>query len=173
MAGKIRNTVDKVADTLGGTAGKMHASMIKGADRFVENAAIGDLYEIAAARIALRRSQREDVRTMARMMLADHTTSTRHLAAALEMNETRGVEPPPAGLDSRRQTMLKHLEDAPADKFDTTYLDQQVLAHEETVAMMQTYSKGGDNPQIQAFALGTLPVVERHLRKMQTLRAAL
>lgn len=170
MAGEIKNTIDKVTDAVGGTVGKMSAATTTGADAFVENAAIGDMYEIAAGRLALQRAS-ENVREMARMMIADHTTSTHHLMAALEMNETRGVAPPPAELDTRRQTMLKHLQDAPADAFDATYADQQVLAHEETVSLMRSYSEGGDNPQLRSLALSTLPVVERHLTMMKRLRA--
>lgn len=173
MPSDIKNMVDKVTDTVGGTVGKMSASATTTADSFVENAAIGDMYEIAAARVALTRSGNEKVRDMAQMMITDHTASTHHLQAALQMNETRGVAAPPAQLDTRRQAMLKHLEDAPADAFDSTYLDQQVLAHEETVSLMRSYSEGGDNPQLRSVALGALPVVERHLTKMKAMRAAM
>ena len=171
MAGEIKNTFDKVTDAVGGTVGKMNASATTTADSFVENAAIGDLYEITAGSLALQRSRNEHVRMMAQMMIADHTTSTHHLQAALEMNETAGVTPPPMQLDTRRATMVKHLEDAPDDAFDTTYLDQQVLAHEETVSLMRSYSESGDNPQLRSLALSTLPVVERHLAKMKEMRA--
>ena len=170
MAGEIKNMLDKATDAVGGTVGKMSAAATKTADSFVENAAIGDMYEIAAARLALRRSGSERVRQMARMMIADHTTSTHHLKAALEMNETRGVPSPPTEPDTRRQTMLQHLQDAPDDAFDSTYLDQQVLAHEETVSLMRSYGEGGDNPQLRSVALGTLPVVERHLSHVKQLR---
>lgn len=173
MAGTIKNTMDKVTDTVGGTAGKMSAAMTTGADGFAENAAIGDMYEIAAARIALLRSTSEPVRQVARKMIADHTTSTHHLQAALEMNETKGVSPPPRQLDTRRKTMIDHLEQAPDDRFDTTYLDQQILAHEETVSLMKSYRDGGDNPQLRSVAAGAAPVVERHLEKVKALRASL
>lgn len=170
MAGEIRNTINKVTDAIGGTAGKMSASTVSGADSFVEQAAIGDMYEIAAAEIALRRSRSEPVRGMAAKMILDHTANTHHLRAALEMNETRGVAAPPASLDTRRQKMVEHLEQAPDDAFDKTYVDQQTLAHEETVSLMRSYRDGGDNPQLRSVAAGALPVVERHLSGMKRLR---
>ena len=173
MAGEIKNTLDKVTDAVGGTAGKMGAAMTDSADSFVEKAAIGDRYEIEAARLALQRSNRQEVKAIASKMIDDHTTSTHHLLAALEMNETRGVAAPPRTLDTRRQTMLDHLAKAPADAFDSTYLDQQVLAHEETSTLMRSYSGGGDNPQLRSFAAGTLPVVDRHLKKMKQIRSQL
>ncbi|QZH74212.1 MAG: DUF4142 domain-containing protein [Erythrobacter sp.] len=170
MAGEIRNTVNKLTDSLGGTAGKLSAASTTGADSFVENAAIGDRYEIEAARIALARSGNETVRSVARKMIADHTTSTHHLQAALEMNEAEGVASPPHSLDSRRQTMLDHLAEAPDDAFDKTYIDQQLLAHEETVSLFRSYAEGGDNAQLRSVALGALPVVERHLNHVQIVR---
>lgn len=173
MAGGLKTTIDKMTDTVGGAAGQMSAAMTKTADSFVENATISDLYERTAARIALRRSTNPQVQLVAREMLSDHYTSTHQLQAALEMNETRGVARPEEKLDTRRETMVTHLNDAPDDAFDKTYLDQQVLAHEEAVSLMHSYRDGGDNPQLRSFATGSAPVVERHLRHMKMLRAAL
>lgn len=168
--GEIKNAVNKAMDTVAGMGGQMSASATTNADSFVENAAIGDMYERTAAQIALKRSRSFEVKAFAARMLADHTTSTHQLEAGLEMNETRGVTQPPIKPDARRTKMLEHLAQAPDDSFDTTYLDQQLLAHEETATLMRTYAQGGDNPQLISFAEGTLPVVERHLAKGKELR---
>ena len=173
MAGELKNTMDKMTDTLGGAAGQLSASMTKSADGFVESAAISDKYERTAAQIALARCRNEGVREAAKQMVLDHTTSTHQLMSALSMNETRGVATPPNQLDARRETMVKHLKDAPDDAFDTTYVDQQVLAHEEALTLMEGYRDSGDNPQLRSFAAGTAPVIARHLQKMKQLRAAL
>lgn len=170
MMGEIKDTMNKAMDALAGTGGKMSAAMTTGADGFVQNAAIGDLYEITAARMALARARSAEVRTMAANMIKDHTTSTHHLMAALEMRETPELSPLPAEPDARRATMLKHLDEAQDEAFDTTYLDQQVLAHEETVSLMRSYASGGDNAQLRSYAAGTLPVVERHLARVKELR---
>lgn len=170
MNGGIKHVVDKVTDTVGGTVGKMSASTTSTADGFVESAAIGNRYELDAARVAMKRTRSEPVRLFARQMLLDHTTAMHQMSAALEMNETRGIAAPPQALDTRRETMLKHLGEAPDDDFDTTYVDQQVLAHEETVSLMRSYAERGDNPQLQSLALGTLPVVERHLQHARRMK---
>jgi putative membrane protein len=173
MTSEVKKTLDKATDALGGMAGKMTAAMTTEPDGFVENAAIGDMYEIAAAGIALRKGRSDHIRMMARQMIADHTTSKHQLQAALEMNETRGVAPPPRELDMRRQTMIRHLEEAPEDGFDAMYLDQQVLAHEETVTLMRGFEEHGHNPQLRSYAAGTRPVVERHLNMVREMRAHL
>jgi putative membrane protein len=89
------------------------------------------------------------------------------------MNETRGVAKPPAALDKRREKMVEHLKTAPDEQFDETYLDQQVLAHQETVSLMTSYRDGGDNPQLRSLAAAAAPVVERHLTMMKAMRAEL
>lgn len=171
--GTVQHAVDKTQDAVGGVAGKMKASMVSSADSFVENAAIGDRYEVRAAQVALQRASSAEVKAIAKKMILDHTASTHHLQAALEMNETRGVAKPPNQVDTRRQKMLEHLDAAPADKFDATYLDQQRLAHEETLSLMESYRDRGDNPQLRSYAAGTAPVVSRHLEHMKHLKSQL
>jgi len=168
--GVIGHAVDKVMDSAGGMLGAAKAAAITTAGAFVENAAIGDRYEIESARLALQRTRSSEVRAAAKRMILDHTANTHHLMAALEMNETRGVPQPPTELDTRRQTMIDHLRQAPDDGFDTAYASQQVMAHEETVALMRSYASGGDNPQLRSIAQSALPVVERHLEHMNRLQ---
>lgn len=171
----MRRTMDKAGDVVGGMVGRMTASTAGStrADEFVKSAAIGDLYEITAAKLALRRARSEEVKAAAHKMIADHTTSTHHLRSALRMNSTRGLPPAPTELDERRETMIQHLEAAPDERFEETYLDQQVLAHKETVDLMTGFREHGDNPQLRSLAAGTAPVVERHLAHMERLRARL
>lgn len=169
----LRHTLDKTVDTLGGMAGRASAKTAgsHSAAEFIESAAISDKYEIAAAEIALQRSRSERVKQAALKMIHDHTTSTHQLKSALRMNETAGLPAPPASVDERRRTMLDHLAKAPDDKFDATYLDQQVLAHKEAHDLMSGFASNGDNPQLRSFAQGTAPVIARHLKHMEGLRA--
>jgi putative membrane protein len=167
----MRGTLDKAQDAIGGLGGRAAAAMVSSADKFVERAAIGDMYEIEAARLALRRSTSPEILTVAMQMLADHTTSKHQLGAALEMNETRDVPDPPLELDARHRTMIEHLDAAPGDAFDSTYIDQQVLAHEETLTLLTHYRDKGDNPQLRSYAAGSAPVVERHLHHVKQLAA--
>lgn len=171
----MRRAMDKAGDVVGGMVGRMSASTAgsTSADEFVKSAAIGDLYEVASAKLALQRARSDAVKAAARKMIVDHTTSTHHLRSALRMNSTRGLPPPPTELDERRKTMIEHLEAAPDDKFDATYVDQQILAHKETVDLMAGFRDHGDNPQLRSLAAGTAPVVTRHLAHMERLRAGL
>ncbi|MFB0612893.1 DUF4142 domain-containing protein [Aurantiacibacter poecillastricola] len=171
----LHHTADKVQDTIGGMHGRVKAKTLgsHSGEAFAKNAAIGDIYEITAAKMALKRTRSDRVREAARKMIDDHTTATHQLRSAHRMSETGDLPELPTEVDMRRRKWLEHLEAAPDDKFDETYLDQQVLAHKETVDLMTGYAQSGDNWQLRSFAEGTAPVVERHLAMMEKLRAAL
>jgi len=166
----VRHTFDKLQDVVGGMMGRMSASMVSSANQFVEKAALSDRYEIMAGRIALRRTKSPDLVMLAKTMIADHTASTHNLQAALEMQETRGVMAPPAELDARHKTLVEHLEAAPDDMFDSTYIDQQVLAHEEALSLLVHFRDHGDNPQLRSCAEAFAPVVYRHLQHCKALK---
>lgn len=171
--GTVQHMMDKLQNMLGGLVGRATAAAVTTADAFVENAAIGDLYEIQSSKLALRRATSPQVKELAAKMITDHTTSTHHLKAALEMNETRGVKRPPTELDARRRKMLDTLDAAPSDKFDAMYLDQQVMAHQEALTLMTRYFSDGDNPQLRSVAAGAAPVIYRHLAHVKALKAKL
>jgi putative membrane protein len=173
-AGGLKGALNKMSDMVGGAVGMASASTAGSHTTagFVQNACIGDLYEIEAGRIAAERSRNDAVREFGRMMVEHHTTAMHQMKSALMSSEVRRDFPdlqPTGELDNRREGLLKHLQEAPADDFDKTWLDQQRLAHQETVALHKGYAEHGDNPQLRSVALGGLPMVERHLKTLQTL----
>ncbi|MEQ5789369.1 DUF4142 domain-containing protein [Erythrobacter sp. NFXS35] len=171
--GTLRHTMDKASDVIGGLMGRAVAKTSGAASTpaFIENAAIGNLYEIRAAQVALQRSRSDDVRDVARRMITDHTAMTHHMHSALRMTETEGMPTPPIDLDTRRRKLVEHLEAAPDDAFDKTYLDQQVLAHKENHDLLSGYVRSGGNPQLRSLAAASEPVVKRHLVAIERLQA--
>jgi putative membrane protein len=170
-----RGLAGKAKDLVSGVMGRVAARTAGGqsSTAFIRNAAIGDLYEIESAKLALDRAQSPRVKEIAQQMIDDHTTSTHQLHSALRMNETRGESAAPTSMDARRREMLDSLREAADDEFDQAYLEQQVLAHKETVELMTSYRDRGKNAQLRSLAAGTAPVVKRHLRHMETLRGEL
>lgn len=165
----LKGALDKAQDLVGGMVGMASAATAgsHSTAAFVTNAAMGDLYEIEAGRIAARRATSETVREMGLMMVEHHTTSMHQMRSALRSSEVTATNPdlqPPMELDNRRTGMLQHLIDAPDDDFDKRYLDQQRLAHQETLTLLKGYVDNGDNPQLRSVAMGAVPMVERHLR---------
>jgi putative membrane protein len=58
---------------------------------------------------------------------------------------------------------LDDLKSKTGKDFDRAYDQMQVAAHEDAVALFETYSKSGDNPDLKAWAAKTLPHLKEHL----------
>jgi putative membrane protein len=168
-AGGLKQVFNKASDAVGGMVGMASAAGpgSHSAEAFVTNACIGDLYEIEAGRIAAERANSESVRMFGAMMVEHHTTATHQMQSALMSSEVTRDEPnltPAMELDDRRNGMLIHLREAPDDQFDKMYLDQQRMAHKETITLHEGYAENGGNPQLRSLAVSGLPMVRRHLK---------
>ena len=165
--------VDKAQDALSEPVGQtsaatMGANMVSA---YVPNAAMGDMYEVQAADIALERSQNAQVKELAQMIKTDHT------AAATALKAAAGQSAPdtalPADLDQRRKGLIDNLRSAAAADFDKTYVDQQVAAHEEAVTLHRGFSDNSDAPALAEHARTVLPKIEAHLARAKHLQSSL
>ena len=59
--------------------------------------------------------------------------------------------------------MIDALNSASAADVDKTYVDQQVTAHKDALALMTAYATGGDTAQLKDAAGKIAPVVQMHL----------
>ena len=168
-ASSLKHALNKTMDAVGGMVGQTSAAMASSAKMFAPNAAISDMYEIEAGRIAQERGRAPEVREAGEKMIRDHTESTTKLKEAVGRSGKVQLSELPTQLDARRSGMIDHLREAPDDKFDATYIDQQVAAHKEAVTMMHTFRKEGDCPILRGFAEEVSPVIESHLERMKQL----
>jgi putative membrane protein len=111
---------------------------------FVQAATMSNLYEIAAANIALDKAEAGSVRDFAQMMVTDHSK-------ALETN-----------LDADHQAKIDILQSLQGAAFDREYLSQQMTAHREALTLLKSYGGEGELPELRQFAQGTIPTVQKH-----------
>ncbi len=163
--------VDKAQDATAAAVGVASASMPTDAGGFVNAAAMSDMYEIAAAKIAVEKANSAKVKAFAKTMIHDHTATTDAVKAILAKGSVSAS--PPADLDQRRKGLLDNLNSAPAGGFDKVYLDQQVAAHDEAETLMKNYGEHGDNADLKAFAAKTAPKVQSHLDMAKSLDEAI
>jgi putative membrane protein len=138
---------------------------------FVAKAAASDMFEIAAAKIAIAKSKNADVKAFAHMMETAHTATTKALKAAIAASGK--TVPLPEALPSDLRGKIDDLNKADAASFDKTYIDQQVDGHQAALDLMQRYAKDGDVAEIKAFAADTAPHVQEHLTKAKGIQDAL
>jgi len=151
--------------------GQVAAATTFTAEGFVTGAATSDMFEIAAAKLALDRGADPAIKTFAKRMIHDHTASTAKLKALIAsagLNVT-----PPAEMDERRKGMINNLTAASDADFDKLYLEQQVGAHEEAVTLFKGYADHGDNAALKDFAVAVLPTIEAHLAMAKSMKAGM
>ena len=170
--GGLKHAVNKTMDAAGGLVGQASAALTSSADSFAESAAISDMYEISAGRIAQQRARSPQVREVAEKMVEDHTRTTGLLKQAVAQSHKADAGDLPGELDARRSKMIDHLREVPDDKFDKTYLDQQTLAHEEASTLVHHFRKEGDCPVLRGFADEVAPIIDGHLERMKALEPA-
>jgi len=165
--GQNTNAVSAVEDATAGVVGRISAEMTTTTKGFVTAAAISDMYEVAAGKVAVERARSPAVKAFAQHMVEAHTKTTATLKGILASNNVKIA--PPAQVDSRRQGMLDNLRGASAADFDNRYITQQVAAHKEAEALFSGYAKDGDNKAIRDFAGTTVKDIRMHLADAQKL----
>jgi putative membrane protein len=133
---------------------------------FVKEAAISDMTEIAAAKIALQKGN-ADEKKFAEQMVTDHTKTSTELKALVTSGDVKAEIP--AALDSSSQKKIDKLNDTKPEDFASEYDPMQVSAHKDAVSLFERYAKGGDNPKLKDWAGKTLPHLQHHLEMAQAL----
>lgn len=168
-----QNAVDATQDAASVPVGQTSAAVMgaNSPDAYVTNAAIGDMYEIQAAEIALERSENAEVRELAEMIRTDHTqASERMMALAPEATPDTAL---PTQLDERRQGLIDNLRSASAAAFDGVYIDQQVAAHREAVTLHDGFGDNADAPTLAEHARTVLPRIQAHLERSEAIDESL
>ncbi len=135
---------------------------------FVTQATIAGKTEVAAARIALKNSQADDVKQFARQMIKDHTNAGEELAS---IAKGKNLQVPPH-VDANHRHALAGLRSQSGAAFDAAYATQMVADHQEAVALFTGEAGDKTDPDLAAFAQKTLPVLQHHLSLANSLASA-
>jgi putative membrane protein len=131
---------------------------------YVEMAASSDMYEIQSSQIAMSRAQNPAMRNFAQMMISDHTNTSQQLMAAAQ---AAGLPPMTPRLLPMHAEMLSRLQSLSGASFDREYSRQQLMAHQQALALHSNYASRGDTPALRVVAGSATPVVRRHLEMVR------
>jgi putative membrane protein len=154
-------TLSAVKDSTAGVFGQLSAEIVRTTPGFVNAAAINNMYEVEAGKIALQRSRSPAVRAFARRMIDTHTASTARLKKTIRNYNINATVPD--RVDARRRGMLNDLSGAKPQYFDHRYIAQQIAAHKEADILMRHYAKSGKIFGMRDFAADTAKTVAAHL----------
>jgi putative membrane protein len=155
---------------LGGAAAVTNAAEPAGDAAFVRKALEGGRKEVAEAREVLTRTKREDLRSIAQMLMTEHMNMNAQLetlAAKRGWQVERPSLPPKVTADGRTSAA------PPPDnaELDRAFVETQIEEHERTIEMFRRQSTGASDAELRELAAKSLPRLEQHLaalRKLQT-----
>jgi len=135
---------------------------------FVEEASAKGIAEIETGKLALEKGTTADVKEFAQSMVEDHTAANKELSA-LATKKRLEVSTDAELINQAKALILKLRGEA---SFDKAYMNNQVMAHKETIELFQKASNA-DDAEIAAFAKQTLPKLEHHLKLAEQINSQL
>lgn len=134
-------------------------------DSFVDDASAKGVAEVEAGKLAEEKGSAADVKSFADMMVKDHTAANAKLKSIADAKNLKVSDS--AELVDKAKTMILELRSAKS--FDQAYANNQVKAHEATIALFEKEASEGRDAEIKAFAKETLPTLKAHLEHAKTL----
>jgi putative membrane protein len=134
-------------------------------DDFIKEAAMSDILEIEAAKVAQQKGNAEE-KKFAERMIADHTKTSSELKTMVPADMKGSI---PTSLDPSYQKKLDKLRDTKPEDFASEYDPMQVSAHKDAISLFERYAKGGENATLKDWAGRTLPALQHHLDMAQNM----
>lgn len=130
--------------------------------------------EIDAGKMAELKATNAAVKAFAKDMVTDHTTLLNQgNALAKKLN----VTPKPAAndsIDGQNKAVAAALQQEPKGaKFDSAYVNNQVLGHQNTLDLVKRAEDQAQNDQLKALLKNAEPVIQRHLDRIKDIQGKL
>ena len=135
---------------------------------FADTAAKSDAFEIAEAKLVEMQSKSPALKHFAMMMMKDHHQSTALIKQAA--GEASPVITPDATLSDSLNSKIADLKKLQGDDFGHAYIDQQIDAHKDALALMSNYAEKGEVASLKAAAGKIKPKVQMHLDAIKAIK---
>lgn len=126
---------------------------------FITQASLGNMKEIATGKLAVKKGKKVSVKGYGARMIKDHTKAAADMKKILASKQFTAPTPSPA--DAAPDAMLTS---ATGTEFDKSYITMMLTDHVKTVKVFQNAIANVQDPDLKAFAVKTLPVIQEHLR---------
>ena len=134
----------------------MEKAMSSADRKFVENAAIGGMYEVELGNVAQQKATNEQVKQFGARMVTDHTKANDELK---QVASAKGIELP-AKLDKKHQQEIDKLQKLSGATFDRDYMRNMVSDHKHDIADFEKEAKSGKDSDVKNFAVDDLADLE-------------
>jgi putative membrane protein len=148
-----------------------HDMSAMGDAEFVAKVAKAGTQEVEAGKLAAKQASNATVKAFANRMVTDHQKAGDELMAIAKKHNMSW--PTMAATEADKKAAIEKLMALQGSAFDTAYIDSQVTAHKDAVALFEAESKDGKNTDLKAFAAKTLPTLRDHLKEAEAAKAAI
>ncbi|PYF69463.1 DUF4142 domain-containing protein [Pedobacter nutrimenti] len=168
-AKETADSLNKTKDTTSNVMATGGIAVDKADAEFATKAAVGGMAEVALGKLALEKSANAKIKEFATMMVSDHGKANQALIALAKVKNITL----PADVDDEHQKKMTDLKSKTGADFDKAYVDAMVDGHKKTLTLMQNEAKDGKDADLKAFASKTTPVVETHLKMINSIHDSL
>ena len=154
----------------GGEGGMAGAAALSD-EEVLHAARTASIGEVEQAEVALLRADDPLVVDFAELMVAEHSSAIA-LAQSLADSEDLTPEQNPISrmLQSDSERIILELEAASDEEFDRVYMESQVAAHEEVLALLDdTLIPQADNTALETYLMSTRTHVSEHLESAESI----
>jgi putative membrane protein len=132
---------------------------------FYKSAAEGGMSEVELGELAQQKASNAAVKDFGAMMVKDHTAANDKLKALAAAKQV-SLPDSPSVMQKASKTKLNILS---GDSFDRSYVTAMINDHKEDIKEFQKEASEGKDPQAKAFASATLPTLQMHLNRIQSI----
>jgi putative membrane protein len=154
-------------------------TMTSGDTEFVHKAAAAGHLEVEHGKTAASKASNAQVKAYANTLVKDHTAANQQLMAiAKRKSISIPDQPSHAGGTQKPRSGAGDTHDEPwmsatGAAFDRGFVEAQVKAHQEAIALFEKQANGGSDADLKAFAQKQLPGLRGHLKQAQDLQGKL
>ncbi|GAB3814842.1 DUF4142 domain-containing protein [Pontibacter rugosus] len=134
-------------------------------ESFMQQAAASDMFEIQTGQMAADEAEMQAVRDFGQLLVTHHTMNSNNL---MQLAANEGVTLPTT-LPQDKKAMRDELAGLEGETFDRRFVEMQIAAHEEAIALYEEAIDDVEDPEVVAFAQDALPLLRSHLAVAQQL----
>lgn len=128
--------------------------------QFLVEAARGGIAEVEMGRLGAQRAASDAVRQFAQRMATDHGTANQEL---MLLAQRKGVALP-QDMGPAHRAALDRLAAMSGPAFDQEYMGAMLRAHQQDAALFAREARDGQDAEVRAWAVKTLPTIQEHQR---------
>jgi putative membrane protein len=162
----LQAQTESTNSSMGGASGAKHRGQLSEKDyKFAVKAARGGMEEVELGQLAEQKANNEAVRSFGQKMVTDHSKANDDLKQIVAQ---KGATLP-TQLTHKEHATMEDLQKATGADFDKTYVRAMLKDHREDVKEFKEASKDLQDPELRSFAAKTLPVLEEHLKMVESM----